>query len=148
MYYRSYRTDRTARHFSVRPQRGRGSSLPLCTPLILWNIAVKWFNSRFISVWISSPLRRYPVQRPELGCYGHAEFSPGVRNYGIRDPSELFDVYCFINNMRGEIPENTFTRTNGINLIFQTISHYYMNEWDQSNISNHIPLLHGRMGSI
>uniref|UniRef100_A0A8B9H8S4 Neurocan b n=1 Tax=Astyanax mexicanus TaxID=7994 RepID=A0A8B9H8S4_ASTMX len=46
---------------------------------------------------------RYPVQNPELGCYGHEEFSRGVRNYGKRDPSELFDVYCFASDMQGEI---------------------------------------------
>ncbi|XP_058650067.1 neurocan core protein isoform X3 [Onychostoma macrolepis] len=53
--------------------------------------------------WLRDQSVRYPIQRPELGCYGHAEFSSGVRNYGKRDPSELFDVYCFANDMQGEV---------------------------------------------
>jgi len=38
---------------------------------------------------------------PELGCYGHKEYSAGVRNYGKRDPKELFDVYCFAKELDG-----------------------------------------------
>ncbi|XP_056302092.1 neurocan core protein [Danio aesculapii] len=53
--------------------------------------------------WISDQSVRYPVQTPELGCFGHTEFSRGVRNYGKRDPSELFDVYCFASDMEGEV---------------------------------------------
>uniref|UniRef100_A0A8C2I894 Uncharacterized protein n=1 Tax=Cyprinus carpio TaxID=7962 RepID=A0A8C2I894_CYPCA len=62
-----------------------------------------WICTTFRPISHLSPLRRYPVQRPELGCYGHAEFSQGVRNYGKRDPLELFDVYCFANDMQGEV---------------------------------------------
>ena len=39
---------------------------------------------------------------PELGCYGHKEFAAGVRNYGKRDPKELFDVYCFARELDGK----------------------------------------------
>lgn len=51
---------------------------------------------------LSSALHRYPIQKPELGCYGHSENVRGVRNYGKRDASELFDVYCFASAMQGE----------------------------------------------
>ncbi|XP_039517105.1 neurocan core protein [Pimephales promelas] len=53
--------------------------------------------------WLNDQSVRYLVQTPELGCFGHTEFSRGVRNYGKRDPSELFDVYCFANDMQGEV---------------------------------------------
>lgn len=54
---------------------------------------------------LSSALHRYPIQKPELGCYGHRESVRGVRNYGKRDASELFDVYCFASIMQGEMTE-------------------------------------------
>lgn len=47
-------------------------------------------------------LRRYPIQSPRPGCYGDREDSPGVRNYGIRSPDELFDVYCFAKQFQGK----------------------------------------------
>lgn len=46
-------------------------------------------------------LHSYSVQLPELGCYGHKEYSAGVKNYGKKDPKELFDVYCFANELEG-----------------------------------------------
>lgn len=55
---------------------------------------------------LSSALHRYPIQKPELGCYGHSENVRGVRNYGKRDASELFDVYCFASAMQGETKEH------------------------------------------
>uniref|UniRef100_A0A8C7ZQB1 Neurocan core protein n=1 Tax=Oryzias sinensis TaxID=183150 RepID=A0A8C7ZQB1_9TELE len=53
--------------------------------------------------WLEDQTVRYSVQQPELGCYGHEEYSAGVRNYGKRDPKELFDVYCFANELDGEV---------------------------------------------
>lgn len=50
-------------------------------------------------------LRRYPIQSPRPGCYGDREDSPGVRNYGVRSPDELFDVYCFAKQFQGKIWE-------------------------------------------
>lgn len=54
---------------------------------------------------LSSALHRYSIQKPELGCYGHSENMQGVRNYGKRDASELFDVYCFASAMQGEMTD-------------------------------------------
>lgn len=61
-------------------------------------------RKRFIAVYDSRMvcLRSYSVQLPELGCYGHKEYSAGVRNYGKKDPKELFDVYCFAKELQGE----------------------------------------------
>ncbi|MCI4390889.1 hypothetical protein PGIGA_G00128110 [Pangasianodon gigas] len=53
--------------------------------------------------WLSDQTVRYPIQKPELGCYGHSENVRGVRNYGKRDANELFDVYCFASIMQGEV---------------------------------------------
>ncbi|KAM9720131.1 neurocan core protein-like isoform 1-T2 [Menidia menidia] len=53
--------------------------------------------------WLEDQTVRYSVQLPKLGCYGHKEYSAGVRNYGKRDPKELFDVYCFAKELDGEV---------------------------------------------
>ncbi|XP_046732953.1 neurocan core protein isoform X1 [Silurus meridionalis] len=53
--------------------------------------------------WLRDQTVRYPIQKPELGCYGHSENVRGVRNYGKRDASDLFDVYCFAGAMQGEV---------------------------------------------
>ncbi|XP_035379244.1 neurocan core protein isoform X1 [Electrophorus electricus] len=57
--------------------------------------------------WLSDETVRYPIQSPRPGCYGDREDSPGVRNYGTRAPSELFDVYCFAEGLRGEVFHTT-----------------------------------------
>lgn len=54
---------------------------------------------------LSLALYRYTIQKPELGCYGHSENVRGVRNYGKRDASELFDVYCFASAVQGEMTD-------------------------------------------
>uniref|UniRef100_A0A3B4AKE7 Neurocan b n=1 Tax=Periophthalmus magnuspinnatus TaxID=409849 RepID=A0A3B4AKE7_9GOBI len=53
--------------------------------------------------WLSDQTVRYPIQSPRPGCYGDREDSPGVRNYGSRSPDELFDVYCFAKQLRGDV---------------------------------------------
>uniref|UniRef100_A0A9J8D3V2 Neurocan core protein n=1 Tax=Cyprinus carpio carpio TaxID=630221 RepID=A0A9J8D3V2_CYPCA len=53
--------------------------------------------------WLSDQTVRYPIQSPRPGCFGDREDSPGVRNYGSRDPDEMFDVYCFASGLQGEV---------------------------------------------
>ncbi|XP_026053333.1 neurocan core protein-like isoform X1 [Carassius auratus] len=53
--------------------------------------------------WLSDQTVRYPIQAPRPGCFGDREDSPGVRNYGSRDPDEMFDVYCFAGGLQGEV---------------------------------------------
>uniref|UniRef100_A0A8C1QPV0 Neurocan core protein n=1 Tax=Cyprinus carpio TaxID=7962 RepID=A0A8C1QPV0_CYPCA len=53
--------------------------------------------------WLSDQTVRYPIQSPRPGCYGDREDSPGVRNYGSRDPDEMFDVYCFASSLQGAV---------------------------------------------
>lgn len=34
---------------------------------------------------------------------------PGVRNYGLLEPDELYDVYCYKENIDGEVKNNLFS---------------------------------------
>lgn len=46
---------------------------------------------------------RYPITDPRPGCTGDLLNRPGVRTYGIRDPAEKYDVYCFIDKLNGKL---------------------------------------------
>ncbi|KAM9385685.1 brevican core protein-like [Pholidichthys leucotaenia] len=53
--------------------------------------------------WLADQSVRYPIQMPREGCYGDMDGQPGVRNYGTMDQEDLFDVYCYAEQMEGEV---------------------------------------------
>uniref|UniRef100_A0A3Q4HRM5 Brevican n=1 Tax=Neolamprologus brichardi TaxID=32507 RepID=A0A3Q4HRM5_NEOBR len=53
--------------------------------------------------WLADQSVRYPIQVPREGCYGDMDGQPGVRNYGTMDPDDLFDVYCYVDEINGEV---------------------------------------------
>ncbi|XP_051629205.1 brevican core protein isoform X2 [Manacus candei] len=53
--------------------------------------------------WIADQTVRYPIQTPREACYGDMNGFPGVRNYGVVDPADMYDVYCYAEDLPGEI---------------------------------------------
>ncbi|XP_072346579.1 brevican core protein-like [Scyliorhinus torazame] len=53
--------------------------------------------------WLADQTVRYPIQTPREGCYGDMDGFPGVRNYGTQDPEDMYDVYCYVEDLEGTI---------------------------------------------
>lgn len=55
---------------------------------------------------------RYPIVSPRDNCAGNMPRLPGVRSYGLRPASERYDVFCYMERLRGEEPTHTLRRPN------------------------------------
>ncbi|KAB5586878.1 hypothetical protein PHYPO_G00006500 [Pangasianodon hypophthalmus] len=53
--------------------------------------------------WLADGSVRYPIHMPREGCFGDMDGLPGVRSYGMMEPDELYDVYCYIENIDGKV---------------------------------------------
>ncbi|KAI9540708.1 hypothetical protein NQZ68_038379 [Dissostichus eleginoides] len=45
----------------------------------------------------------YPIVVPRPGCAGNLLSRPGVRTYGLREPEDKYDVYCYVDKLQGEL---------------------------------------------
>ncbi|XP_035993963.1 neurocan core protein isoform X1 [Fundulus heteroclitus] len=93
---------RYALSFAEAQRACQENSALMASPAQLW-AAYRDGLASCSAGWLDDQTVRYLVQLPELGCYGHKEYSAGVRNYGKRDPKEMFDVYCFAEELDGEV---------------------------------------------
>ncbi|XP_023144218.2 versican core protein-like [Amphiprion ocellaris] len=53
--------------------------------------------------WLADQSVRYPITVPRPGCAGNLLSRPGVRTYGLRDPTETYDVYCYVDKLNGDV---------------------------------------------
>ncbi|XP_038125930.1 neurocan core protein-like isoform X1 [Cyprinodon tularosa] len=93
---------RYALSFNEAQRACQENSAQMASPAQLW-AAYRDGLASCPAGWLADQTVRYSVQLPELGCYGHTEYSAGVRNYGKKDPKEMFDVYCFAEELDGEV---------------------------------------------
>uniref|UniRef100_A0A3Q3FKX0 Link domain-containing protein n=1 Tax=Labrus bergylta TaxID=56723 RepID=A0A3Q3FKX0_9LABR len=52
--------------------------------------------------WLLDQTVRYPIISPRDNCAGDLGDQPGVRSYGLRPAEERYDVYCFIDGLKGK----------------------------------------------
>uniref|UniRef100_A0A8K9WUI8 Aggrecan core protein n=1 Tax=Oncorhynchus mykiss TaxID=8022 RepID=A0A8K9WUI8_ONCMY len=53
--------------------------------------------------WLRDQSVRYPILSPRDKCSGNLEHLPGVRSYGLRPATERYDVYCYVDRLKGEL---------------------------------------------
>ncbi|XP_068430452.1 versican core protein [Clinocottus analis] len=53
--------------------------------------------------WLADQSVRYPITAPRPGCAGNLMSRPGVRTYGVRDSTEEYDVYCYVDQLHGDV---------------------------------------------
>ncbi|XP_063733171.1 LOW QUALITY PROTEIN: aggrecan core protein [Eleginops maclovinus] len=53
--------------------------------------------------WLRDQTVRYPIVSPRDNCAGNLLHIPGVRSYGLRPASEQYDVFCYMDRLKGEV---------------------------------------------
>ncbi|KAM8750274.1 aggrecan core protein isoform 1-T2 [Acanthopagrus schlegelii] len=53
--------------------------------------------------WLRDQTVRYPIVSPRDNCAGNLPHLPGVRSYGLRPATELYDVFCYVERLQGEV---------------------------------------------
>ncbi|XP_061743292.1 aggrecan core protein-like [Nerophis ophidion] len=53
--------------------------------------------------WLMDQTVRFPIVSPQEKCAGDLGDQPGVRSYGLRPADELYDVYCYIDKLKGQV---------------------------------------------
>ncbi|XP_066505735.1 aggrecan core protein [Hoplias malabaricus] len=53
--------------------------------------------------WLKDQSVRYPIVHPRQNCSGDLGNAPGVRSYGVRPAFEHYDVYCYMDHIKGEV---------------------------------------------
>uniref|UniRef100_A0AAY5L8Z5 Aggrecan core protein n=1 Tax=Esox lucius TaxID=8010 RepID=A0AAY5L8Z5_ESOLU len=53
--------------------------------------------------WLRDQTVRYPILSPRDKCSGNLEHLPGVRSYGLRPATERYDVYCYVDSLKGNL---------------------------------------------
>lgn len=84
--------------------------------LIFYKVLPYMFLTAFVSVELTGILDqillipylafntvfRYPIVHPQNKCSGDQKDLPGIRSYNVRPAHERYDVYCYVDQLKGE----------------------------------------------